>query len=179
MKTQNLNIASTDSLDRNIDYVYDRIRQCPNCGVLHYVRNRARNFCNKRCYDEYYNSYLRNQQKIEDTIEVKYVVAPMESPVQPNQATSANKEIVEMPFQRVKNIQILDSLTIEAITGSSVNIEDLWNLGYDFTVFDEKLYYQKTSAALESYGITIGNFCIFRTYEQSLLILKTITHELQ
>ncbi len=171
MNNETPSLPLVESSDRNFDYLYNRIRECPNCGVCHYARNRARNFCSKRCYDEYYNNFIRNQSASNVLSNGGLIENPVVTHAQPVNE-NATSPLIGTNERRDRNIRILDSLSIDTENGSAYCIEDLWTKQYDFNVFDKKLYFQTTSAADESNGITIENYQIFRINENRVLITK-------
>jgi hypothetical protein len=101
-------------------------RICPGCGKAHMVKNRGRDYCSDKCYQDYYNQFKRKIRslKLDEDVENKI---PENQKYQPP-IRNENPKLLN------QNIQILEKI----LSGESEKDVDLFELeakGFNFFAF--------------------------------------------
>ena len=140
------------------EYILDRTRICPNCGREHWVNNRARNFCSKKCYDNYYNDHLRN--KIETRGQFEFGGKTFELGPESYSIEDKSNDETGQTTQRSKNLLILRSLLVDPNDGTIHRMEDLELSGYSFNVYDSRVPFENQVTGKNCFYTIIGEYKI-------------------
>ena len=114
-------------LKEKVLYPPNRNRNCVYCEKEFYAHNLNQISCNKKCYHNYYNERKRGRKDLEKlTMQLKAEEEAME---ELKRSLNTRENILR------KNIEILDHLTIDPLTGTYFDVQSLNELGIDFTEF--------------------------------------------
>ena len=167
----NNNLMRNNQTAPSLEYILDRTRICPNCGREHYVNNRARLFCTKKCYDNYYNDYLRTKSTTYGHFNIGGKIIDLS----PEQYSVENRSLEESEknTQRAKNLRILNSLIVDPNEGTLHKMEDLELVGYSFNVYDSRMHFENEITGKNSHYLKIDCFEIFLFSATQVLIFNT------
>ena len=134
-------------LKEKVLYPPNRNRNCVYCEKEFYAHNLNQISCNKKCYHSYYNERKRGRKDLEKlTMQLKAEEEAME---ELKRSLNTRENILR------KNIEILDHLTIDPLTGTCFDAQSLNELGIDFTEFD---FREKVSKSDDSFELIMGSY---------------------
>jgi hypothetical protein len=134
-------------LKEKVLYPPNRNRVCFYCEKEFYAYNLNQQSCSKKCYHTYYNERVRGRKELESiTLQLK---AEEEALEELKRSLNTRENILR------KNIEIIDHLTIDPLTGTCFDIQSLHKLGIDFTEFD---FREKVSKSDDSFELVMGSY---------------------
>lgn len=152
-----------------LDPLSDRYRVCPNCETPHMVHNKGRDFCSDRCADQHYNARRRLMKQALQTVTLEAVEVSEPAPEQMSLAPVENQP-KENSYNR--NLEILNSLTIDPQRGTMLHAENLLSLGFDFESSSGRGVLYNIDPGLNCHFMQYGVFRIYRVDFSQLLIYK-------
>jgi ribosomal protein S27AE len=166
----------------------NRYRVCPNDGVDFMAEHRNRKFChNKVCTNEYHNLKKKTKSLIPINnrihLDLKLPIKDENiSIVMSEVKAETTNEVKNEPVLEIKeegidklqhNLNILDSLEIDSVNGTIFSVEQIFNLKYDFSVYDGRGPMYNTGAE-NCFFLVIRNYRIYRLEFSRLLVVKII-----
>ena len=153
----------------------ERYRVCPNDGEPFMANHRNSKFCNDKCADEFHN--LKKKDKEEKKIMIDVQHALKAAVPQGKVMSSSNNSVVVRSAQTnesiKRNIEILDKIKVDPITGSLFHLEKLFEIGVDFNAISGKSKLYNIDGSFNCHFVQIGYYRIFRVEFSIFLIIKT------
>ena len=136
-------------------------RICPSCHTGHMVRNKSRDYCSDKCYQDFYNQTRRIKR-------VALMYAPPyvdTNPIQTETYREAQHKSIDPNFLQ-KNIGILEQLSIEG-DGTKFKVHNLAEAGFEFSAHS---YRYPISIERNIYCIEYGQFETLLVEPDTILI---------
>lgn len=125
-------------------------RICPACSKPHMVKNKGRDYCSDKCYQDFYNATHRVVKK-QQTL-----------PVQEEYNKDATKDLLE------SNKKILDFLMLEP-NGTLYHIQELLEVGFNFLAYTYRFPF---NSQLNIQCVEYGEYETFLVKPDVILIHK-------
>jgi hypothetical protein len=169
MNTETIQKNQLVGAEVELDPLSNRYRVCPNCQTPHMVRNKGRDFCSDRCADQHYNARRRLLKQALQTVQIKPTeVATTES----DTTSAAATDYRACAENHDKNLQILNSLSIDTKNGTVIHSDDLLSRGFDFELSSGRGVLYNIDPSLNCHFMQYGVYRIYRVDFSQLLIYK-------
>ena len=160
----------------------DRFRICPECNAPHMVKHRSQDFCNNKCCNEYNNRKKRLQKQSEENLHTVKEKSPRLGDPLFQQGVTANSLLLETQKAEIIsdhgsagmdiNLEILDGLKIDPKEGTHFYIQDLLQLGFDFSIHSERPALHNISAPHQCHFLIFGKYRFYSIDHGKILIVK-------
>lgn len=165
-----------------LDRTSDRFRICPNpeCKKEHMVKHRGKDYCSDKCADDHYNFKRRLDNHAEELLTKGGTV----SSIADFQSVNLKKKSEDSVFvsqipddvwkeKMITNMQILNSLELDAVHGSLYGVQELLDAGFDFNVFSTQGILHNYPKKDKGQYLVYENYRAYRTLTDEILILNT------
>ena len=164
-----------------LDPESNRYRVCPYCGEAHMVKHLGRDYCSKKCADNYHNEKKRLLKQAESLIQeeaeienqMKVEIPAQETPAIEEKAINAI-DPVQWTNKMKKNIWILDAIAIDKKKGSYFYVEELLNRGFNFAIYSYRAKLHNIDPKEGCHFLILGDFKIYSIDYGKVLICKDL-----
>jgi len=176
MKKKNYK-SGLELLEEVQDPLKNRLRVCPNpeCRKQHWVHNRGRDFCSKKCYDNWYNRNRKYINEYEKDAENGNVIMLQDSEKQGIVCTTT---IPDGQKKYDVSLLMLDGLTIDPVIGTLFKLDDLIKAGLDPSACLARVKLYNIEEKYNAHFLQFGSYELYYMDYNSILIYKNKNHGL-